>query len=91
MAYDPSALRKVFEIPNYFAIWHYRSTDDLAAVNTSGYIADGALRGMRPGDLLIVDDSNSSARQVSFATVNDLATDAADVGAGLDITATDGD
>ncbi len=91
MAYDPSALVKVFEIPNTFTIWHYRSADNLAAANTSGYFADGATRGMKTGDLVIVDDSDSSPRQLSFATVNNLSGQVADVGDGLDITANDGD
>lgn len=92
MAYDPSALRKVVDLPNVFTIWHYRSTDNLAAVNTSGYFADGTLHGMKTGDLVIVDDSDSSPRQLSLATVNDIPSGTiADIGDGLDITAIDSD
>jgi hypothetical protein len=92
MAYSSAGLTLLLE--NFeadFRLWHYRSTDDIAAANTSGYFADGVNKGMKPGDIVLVDDSNSSARLITIATVNDIASQAADIGVGVDITATDGD
>lgn len=92
MAYDPASLTLVSLDPvKNFRLWHYRSTNALATVNTSAFFADGQNRGMSTGDLVIVDDSDSSPRQVSLATVNDIASGAADIGDGTDITATDSD
>lgn len=91
MAYAPDGLCKVVDLPNKFTLWLYRSTDDIAAVNTSGYFADGVNRGMKTGDIVLVDDTNSSARLITIATVNDIASQAADIGVGVDITATDSD
>lgn len=92
MAYSSAGLTKLLE--NFqadFRIWHYRSTDAIATVNTSGYFGDGVTRGMKPGDLVLVDDSDSSARLMTWVTVNDVTGNIADVGVGVDITATDAD
>lgn len=41
-------------------IWIYRSTDDAATVDGSGYFTDGYNRGMREGDLILVTDTDAS-------------------------------
>lgn len=62
MAYDTAGLNLVQEgfagqTPN---IWSYRSTDNAAAVDASGYITDALKKGMKVGDLVRVQDTDNA-------------------------------
>ena len=63
MAYNPAKLTLVAGIagdPNVMRIWRYRSEDAVATVRGENYISDAYLRGMREGDLVMVQVENSS-------------------------------
>lgn len=59
MAYTSSTLSLVSEGPLTGAgqTWYYSTTDASATVDASGYITDGGNRGMKVGDIVIVNDT----------------------------------
>ena len=54
MAYISSNLYLLRTSPSGVNRWQYSTTDLIAAVTGSAYFADGALRGMKPGDFIDV-------------------------------------
>jgi len=58
------------------ALFMYRSDDAFAAVEVAGYIDDGADKGMRVGDVVIVVD-NGAAVTLGVVTVVDISTNPA--------------
>lgn len=105
MAYDTNNLRLIAQgtaqrkrnasgtlLSNGGALWFYHSTDAVAAVRVSGYISDGDARGLVPGDLVFVVDTDASPITVSICIVTSVAAGgAADLSDGTAITATDTD
>ena len=51
------------------AVWTYKSTDNAAAVDASGYITNGGALGMKVGDFVFVLDSDDAALLTSGHTV----------------------
>jgi hypothetical protein len=54
MAYISSNLYLLSTSPSGVNRWQYSTTDLIATVTGAGYLADGALRGMKPGDFIDV-------------------------------------
>lgn len=59
MAFDPNEL-SVLAYANGFTLWHYRTTDTTAEVNSSGYF-DAADELLRTGDLIFANLAGSTA------------------------------
>ena len=59
MPFDPRGLTALTQA-NGFSLWHYRTTDQRAAVLAAGYFAPVADR-LRAGDLLIVQAADATA------------------------------
>lgn len=86
MAYDGSKLSKlVGTLSGSFNIWVYEHTDAIATVNSAGYFSDGAARGLKENDLMIVKDTTNDL--LDFVRVKDDY----DVTDGLRVTDTDSD
>lgn len=45
---------------NTCSVWTYTSTDGASTVDAAGYITNGALLGMKVGDVVLVTDSDAS-------------------------------
>lgn len=72
------------------SVWTYSSTDAIATVNTSGYFSNGALLGMKVGDVVYVTDTATPT--TSIAVVADVtAGGQADIADGTAVTRTDTD
>jgi hypothetical protein len=57
MAYNPGALKLIagdaWDL-DQVRIWSYRSADTVATVSAANYFADARLKGVQPGDLVVV-------------------------------------
>jgi hypothetical protein len=59
LPYTPASLTALVQ-GNSFTLWHYRTTDARAAVGAAGYF-DPVFSGLKPGDLMILQASDSYA------------------------------
>lgn len=94
MAYSPDKLKPMWTCadPSAKQFWQVVGTDDIADVNTDGYITDARIRGMRAGDLVFVFDTDASPLASWLCNVSAINTNgSADLSNGLAITATDSD
>jgi hypothetical protein len=69
------------------SLWTYKSTDNAAAVDASGYISDAKARGLKVGDIVWVQDTDDAALLTSshvVVTVN-ATTGVADLSNGVTI------
>ena len=73
---------------NGFALWHYKSADAIATVNSAGYFND-ATDMLTIRDVIIVVDSNTPT--TSIVSVLSNASSVVDVSDGLAVTETDSD
>jgi len=74
-----------------FRMWIYKSTDASSAVDASGYITDGYARGMRQGDIVLVQDTDASPIATQICMVTSDTSEVIDLSDGVAITATDTD
>jgi hypothetical protein len=59
MPYRPQDL-SALSYANGFTLWHYRSTDSAAEIDTTGYF-NAAARMLRPGDFILCNSAVGSA------------------------------
>ncbi|MGB1361437.1 MAG: hypothetical protein ACPG8V_04900 [Alphaproteobacteria bacterium] len=76
----------VLAYANGFTLWHLKSSDNMADVDTAGYLNE-ANEMIRIGDIIIV----SASDKTGFVTVSANASGVVDVNNALEITATDTD
>ena len=71
MSYSASDL-SVLAYANAFTMWHYKTVDDTAAIETSGYF-DSAVEMLRKNDLLVIniDTDGTPATKFYIVTAND--------------------
>lgn len=70
MAYSPSNPPTVLsQAIAGSKIWLYRSVDAPSLVQVNGYFSDGGRLGMKVGDIVIAQDSDTSPYQTSMASV----------------------
>lgn len=68
MAYTPATLNCMIDrIGAGPAWWHYSTTDAHATVAGAGYFSDGASRGLKAGDAVIVVSSSGNTTTVHGA------------------------
>lgn len=96
MAYattNPPALMQAPIGNNLPAMWIYSSADAMATVDGSGYITDGGSRGMKVGDIVIVNDTTNTITSMHrVVTVSSTFPGAVDLGNGTTVgSATNGD
>tara|TARA_R100000458_G_C8278337_1_gene254376 strand:+ start:5348 stop:5581 length:234 start_codon:yes stop_codon:yes gene_type:complete len=73
---------------NGFTLWHYKTTDAIATVNSSGYF-DNASTQLGVRDVILVSDTNTPT--MSWVIVLSNASGVVDVSDGTAIAETDGD
>ena len=78
MAYDASNL-SALSYANGFTLWHYRTSDAAADVDTAGYF-DSAVRMLRVGDFILLNAG------VGVAPANGLMIVATNNGSSVDVT-----
>ena len=87
MAYAASGLTAMCT-GNGFTLWHYKTTDAIATVNSAGYFNDASTQlGVR--DVMLVSDTNTPT--MSWVIVLSNASGVVDVSDGTAIAETDGD
>jgi hypothetical protein len=59
------------------AVWSYRSADVAATVIAAGYIDDGADKGMKVGDIVMVADDTTPLATLRIVSVVDVSTNPA--------------
>ena len=89
MAYAASGLSNLASTSD-FNLWHYTTTDAIAAVNTAGYFND-AVGMVGLNNLIIAVTSTGGTPALSLIYANSVTASAIDVTDGLTITATDSD
>lgn len=97
MAYDPEQLTAIVSGMSGTGntMWNLDTTDAIAAVNTDGYISDGATRGMSQGDLVWVKTRSAvplgAVTAVSLCVVASVGATSVDLTDGLTIPMADAD
>ncbi len=87
MAYASSGLARIGGA-NGFGLWHYKTTDALATVNTSGYFNDAAAM-VNVGDIIISYDTATPTVTLMVVLSNDGST--VDVSDGTAVSVADAD
>jgi hypothetical protein len=74
---------------NGFTLWHYKTTDAIATVNSSGYFTGDAVNMLGVRDVILVSDTNVPTMSWVIVLSNNGTT--VDVSDGTAIAETDGD
>jgi hypothetical protein len=88
MAYDPTVLNMVSRAPltGGQQTWTHKSVDAASVVDASGYITDGGDRGMKVGDLVYHQDTDTLLTSCHVViTVSATAPGAVDMGTGTKV------
>lgn len=88
MAFDINNLTRLC-YGNGFTLWHYKSADPIATVNTAAYFSGDAVNMMNVRDVVIVVDTNVPSTNFVSVLSNDGTT--VDVSDGTAISETDSD
>jgi len=88
MAYASSGL-SMLATANGFSLWHYKTADAIATVNTSGYFTGEAVNMLSVRDMIIVSDTATPT--TSFVSVLSNNGTTVDVSDGTAIAETDTD
>ena len=73
MAYNSANLFRLFDGASGLNEWQYLTTDSFTAVQASGYINDGYIQGLRPGDtfyVVIFTTANPDGTFSGFSSLN---------------------
>ena len=94
MAYSNTTLRLVRDAfaGQGPAVWSYRSSDAASAVDADGYISDGQKFGMKVGDLVEVQDTDTYLTSMHIVASLSTSDDSVDLADGTTVgSATDSD